>query len=144
MADLSNVSYFLNITLIRLIAAIAIIILGLLFARFLSKLSFKVLNEFKLNDFFRDELKLKLPLEELISRFVMYIVSFIALIIALNELGLTATILYFILIAVLLIIVVLIILAFKDFVPNITAGIYIHQRGNIKAGDNISINSCSA
>lgn len=141
MIDITPLIGFLNTTIARLVVAIVILLIGILFARFLSKLTYKVLHEIRLNILLNDELGLKLPLEEFFSRLIMYIVYFITLITALNQLGLTATVLYIILIVILLIIIVLMILAFKDFVPNITAGFYIYNKRNIKIGDIISTNN---
>ncbi len=141
MIGFTQANVFLNNTLAKLVAAIVILLLGLLFGRFLSKLLSKILKEINLNLFLKDELKVNFPAEEFISRVVMYIIYFTALILALNQIGLTTTVLYTILITILVIIVILTALAFKDFVPNITAGFYIHHREHLKKGDNISVDN---
>jgi small-conductance mechanosensitive channel len=58
---------------------------------------------------------------------------------ALNQLGLTTTLLYILLTIILVILVGFIILAFKDFIPNIVAGFMIHQKDKIKSGDKIKV-----
>ena len=139
MVDLTLINQFFTSSLAKLVAAVAILLIGVLFARFLSKLIQKILKEVRLNKFLKDEFGIKLSLEEFISRFVEFIIYFIAIIMALNQLGLTTLILYIILIVVLVIIIVLVVLAFKDFMPNLTAGIYIHQKKSFKVNDVISI-----
>jgi small conductance mechanosensitive channel len=141
MVDLTPITNFLSGQLARLVAAITILLVGILFARFLSKLTQKILKEIKLNDILKNELGIKMHLEEFISRFIEYIIYFVAIIMSLNQLGLTTTILYIILVSLLVVIIVLIILAFKDFVPNLTAGLYINHKGYIKKGNNVSIKS---
>jgi small-conductance mechanosensitive channel len=141
MVDFTFINEILTGKLAKLVAAIAILLLGVLFGRFLSKLTLKILKEVKLNTILKEELGIRLPLEEFFSRLIEYVVYFVAIIIALNQLGLTATVLYIVLISILVLIVVLMILAFKDFVPNLTAGFYISQKKNIKKGDVISINT---
>src|SRR3989338_9828471 len=141
MVDFIQVNAFLSSTLVKLVAAIAIILLGLLFGRFFSKLLSKILKEVKLNLLLKDELKINVPAEEFISRLIMYIIYFVSLVLALNQIGLTTTVLYIILITILVIIVILTALAFKDFVPNITARFYIHYRAHLKKDDNIVIDN---
>ena len=51
-----------------LVAAIAILLIGVLLARFISKLTQKLLQEIQLNKILKNELGIKLPLEEIISR----------------------------------------------------------------------------
>ena len=141
MVDITQLNALFNDRLAKLVAAIAILLIGILFARFLSKLTNKILKEVKLNDILKEEFGVKLPLEEFFSRIVEYIIYFITIIMALNQLGLTTIILYIILVVVLVIIIILIVLAFKDFMPNLTAGFYINRSKNIKKGDNVEVNT---
>ena len=82
MVDFIQVNAFLSSTLVKLVAAIAIILLGLLFGRFFSKLLSKILKEVKLNLLLKDELKINVPAEEFISRLIMYIIYFVSLVLA--------------------------------------------------------------
>ncbi|MAF51350.1 MAG: hypothetical protein CMH64_04645 [Nanoarchaeota archaeon] len=141
MVDITQINVLFNERLAKLVAAIAILLIGILFARFLSKLTNKILKEVKLNDILKEEFGIKLPLEEFFSRVIEYLIYFATIIMALNQLGLTTIILYIILVVILVIIIVLIILAFKDFMPNLTAGFYINQRKNFKKGDNIEVDT---
>lgn len=142
MANLESIKSFFNISneglVINLIAAVSIILVGLLAGYIVSKLTKRILHELELNKILKDE-GVKIPLEEIITSFVKYIIYFIALIFALSELGLETIIFSIILGTVLLIMISFIVLAFKDFIPNITAGFFIHQQGFIKKGDRIRV-----
>ena len=123
----------------NVIIAIVIILLGILIARFLSKLIKKVLSELKIDKILKEEARIKIPVEDFLSNIIKYLVYFVAIIFALNQLGLATTVLYIILVIVLIIIIILIILAFKDFMPNLTEGFFIYQKRNFNLNDEIEI-----
>ena len=75
----------------------------------------------------------------MVSSLAKYLIYFIAVIFALDQIGLTTTVLNIILGVFLLIIVVFIILAFKDFIPNLISGLFIHQKRGLKDGDKINM-----
>ena len=124
--------------LTNLVASLIILLLGLVLGRFLGKLIQRILNELELNRILRKE-GIKLPLEEFIGSLVKYTVYVIALILALSQIGLTEIVLNILIIILLVLIIFFIILAMKDFVPNFSAGLYIHQKSMFKAGDKIKI-----
>ena len=63
---------------------------------------------------------------------------------ALNQMGLTSLILNMLSGSVILLILISIILAIKDFVPNMVAGIFIFQKEIIRKGDVISFDKIKA
>lgn len=126
--------------MIKLIAAISIVVVGLLLGYIASRLVKRLLQELELNKILKEQ-GMKMPLEELISSFVRYIIYFIALIFALSELGLETIAFSIILGVILVIMIAFVVLAFKDFIPNVTAGFFIHQQGIIKKGDRIKFRS---
>jgi len=126
--------------LVNLVAAIVILLLGLIVANIAKKLLKKLLHELEVDKILKEQVGIKVPLEEILSTIAKYLVYFIALIMALAQLGLEAVILYIILIGILLILLIFIILAFKDFIPNFSAGFFIHQKNMIKKDDFIKIN----
>lgn len=123
--------------LIKLIAAIVIILIGFIAARVLSKLTRKALHELETDKILKEQAGVKIPLEEFFSSLIKYLTYFTAIIFALNQLGLTTIILQIILFVVLAILVGFIILAFKDFIPNITAGFFMHLKRTINERDTI-------
>ncbi|MFH1209227.1 MAG: mechanosensitive ion channel domain-containing protein [archaeon] len=124
---------------IKVIVALVIIIFGLVFGRFLGKLTKKLLKELEVDRILKEQTRINFSVEDLLGSIVQYIIYIIAIIIALNQLGLTQTILYIVLGAILVIIIIIIILALKDFIPNIIAGFFIHQKSLISKGDRIKI-----
>ena len=126
-----------EVFLIKLIAAIVIILIGFITARVLSKLTRKALHELETDKILKEQAGVKVPLEEFFASLVKYLTYFVAVIFALNQLGLTTVVLQIILFVALAILVGFIILAFKDFIPNITAGFFMHLKRMINEGDYI-------
>ncbi len=126
--------------IVKLIAALAIVLFGLILGNILSKLLKKVLHEFELNRVLKEQ-NIRFPLEEFLSTIFKYIIYFVGIIWALTEIGLATIILQILLIVILVLVVAFIILAFKDFVPNITAGFFIHNKNLFKKGDKIKVHS---
>lgn len=127
----------------RGIAAIVVLLISFLVARFLGNLTSKVLRELNTNKILKESFGVRAPVEQIISKGVYYIVLFIGVILALNQLGLSTIILYIILIIIGIILVSFIVLALKDFVPNVFASIWIHQKKIIEVGDNIEFKDVS-
>lgn len=123
----------------QIIASIAIILIGIIVARILSKLTKRLLHELEVNRILNEQAGFKLPVEEFLGAMVTYIVYLIALIMALEQLGLQTFILNIILIIILVILIAFVIMAFKDFIPNIAAGFFLHQKEIIKPGNLIRI-----
>jgi small conductance mechanosensitive channel len=119
------------------IVAIIILIIGFVFGRIAGRLLQKVFHEIELNTILKKATGIKIALEEVISKIVTYFIYFIAIIWALNELGLTTTILTMVSGAALVLILVSMLLVIKDFIPNAFAGFLIHRRRQIKIGDKI-------
>ena len=133
------VKFDIPFTAIKLVAAITILLIGLILGRFFSKLVKKILKEVELNNIIKKEFKLDWPVEQFLVSFIRYSVYFVALVIALNQIGLAKIILYVILGGVLLFIVVFMILAIKDFIPNVISGFLIQHRKLLKKGDKIKV-----
>jgi len=121
----------------RSAVAIIILLLGFIIGRIIGKLTQKVLLEIELNRLIKKATGMKIALEEITAKFITYFIYFIFIIWALNELGLTTTILTMISGAALIVIILSILLAIKDFIPNAFAGFVIHRRRKIKPGDKI-------
>lgn len=133
---LENISSFI----VRVIAALAIVLFGLIAGNILGKLIKKILHSFEIDKILGEQ-GVKFPLEKFIATIVKYLIYFVGIIWALAELGLTTIILEIILAIILILLVAFMILAFKDFVPNITAGFFIHRKNALKKGDWIKVKS---
>ena len=138
----NSVNYIINTVsglMTKLIVAVLIILIGFIAGRVAGKLTQKVLHELELDRILKQTAKIKFSLEKALGKFVAYFIYFIAIIIALNQVGLTTTILHMISAAVLIIIVISIVLGVKDFIPNLLAGMHIHRKGLLKEGDRIRV-----
>ena len=124
---------------INLAASIAILLLGLVFGRFISKLLQKILHELDVNLLVKKVFNTRFPLEQLTGSFVKYVIYITAVVLALNQLGLVQVILYGLLLLILTILVVFVLIAIKDFVPNLLAGVSILKNEVVKVGDNIIV-----
>ncbi|MBW2977366.1 mechanosensitive ion channel [Candidatus Woesearchaeota archaeon] len=121
----------------RSVVAIIILLMGFVLGRIIGKITQKVLREIELNRIIKKATGMKIALEEIVAKLLTYFIYFIFMIWALNELGLTTTILTMISGAALVIIILSILLAIKDFIPNAFAGFVIHRKRQIKPGDRI-------
>jgi len=135
MIDLLSV----NNTLLRGAAAVIILLAGLIIANILSKLTKKLLKEFEINKIFKTKLNVTLPVENIISGTLKYLIYFITIILSLNQLGIATQVLYIILIGILIIVIAIILLSIKDLIPNVISGFLIYKQKKIKVGDIIQI-----
>ena len=127
----------------RVIAAIVVLLIAFLIARFFGNLTSKILSGLNTNKILKESLGIRAPIEEIFGKAVYYLILFIGVIMALNQLGLSTIILYIILIIILIIIISFVILAIKDFVPNVFASFWIHQKKIIETGDFIEFKDVS-
>lgn len=123
----------------KIVVAIVIILVGFVIGKILGRLTQRLLHELEFNKIFKRATKLSFSLEELIGKFVSYFIYFIALIMALNQIGLTTIILYMVTAAIIVLLIISIFLGIKDFIPNMIAGIFIHQKRVINEGDIIKV-----
>lgn len=128
--------------MVKLVASLVILILGIIGSIIISRLFKKLLHSFEIDNVLKEQ-GIKIPFEEFTSNIVKYLLYFMSVIWALNVLGLATTILQIILILMLIIMIIFVILAFKDFIPNITAGFFIHSKGIIKEGEKVTIGAVS-
>ena len=92
-----NVYNLISESVFRVIAAIIILLLGIVIGRALGNLTRKLLHELEFERILKKQTKIKVPVEEFSSSLIKYIVYFIAIIMALNQIGLTTIILNIIL-----------------------------------------------
>jgi len=138
--EIETITTFFSQRIMGLIAAVVIILLSLIIGRVLEHLIIKLLHELDTNKILKQH-GIRVPVEELLGVIVKYIVYILGIIFALNQLGLTRLILNIILFSFLLLILAFIILAVKDFIPNVIAGLYIRQKNKIKPDDFIKVNN---
>lgn len=136
---ISGVTESLTPVVSKIVIAVLILLIGLILGKLICNFIRRALNEVQLDKHMRSATGFKFSLEKLISNFAAYFIYFIAIIMALNSLGLTTAVLNMISAAVIIIIIISFILAVKDFFPNLMAGIMIKSKKLFDEGDVIQI-----
>lgn len=122
-----------------LIVAVILVLLGFIIGRVLGKLAQKALHELETDRVLKQTAKIKFSMEKIVGGFVKYFIYFIFIVMALNQVGLTTTLLHMISAGIIILIVLAVFLGIKDFVPNLLAGIFIQRKGMIHLGDYIKV-----
>jgi len=124
--------------LFNLSTAILILLLGFVIGKISGRAISKILHQFELNKILKSA-GMKRSVEGLIGSFTGYLIYFIAIILALNQLKIASIVLYIILITIIIILIISFLLSVKDFIPNLFAGMFIYRHGLIKEGDRINV-----
>ena len=124
------------------LAMAVILLVGLIIGLVVKKILKKVLHEIEL-DKTVNRLGKDYSLENKLSQMAAYIIYFLALIIFLNQLGITSIILYLVAGIILLLLGATFLLGVKDFIPNFIAGITIYRKGNLAVGKKLTVNKIS-
>jgi len=128
---------YLNIAT-KVVVVLAILLIGFVIGRLLGKLTQKALHGIGLNTL-TAKMGIGLSLEGLFGNIIAYMVYFTTILIALNKLGLTTTILNIMAAGIIILAILLVVLSLKDTLPNAFAGFLIKQKGLIKEGDVITV-----
>ncbi|MFC1691022.1 mechanosensitive ion channel domain-containing protein [Nanoarchaeota archaeon] len=129
------VGWVYNEVYFKIIVALIILLIGFIVGKLVSRTLARLLNEFDIDKILKSSAGIELSIEKLFSSFVAYCIYFIAIIMALNQFNITTTILQMLLGAVLIILIVSAVLAMKDFLPNVFAGLSLYKSRDIKEGD---------
>lgn len=119
-----------------IVIALVVLLIGIIIGRILGRLVQGILEEIEVNAML-EKAGFKISFGEIIGSLVSYFIYFITVIMALNQLGIAKNVLNIIAGCIILIIIISLILTFKDYISNIIAGIFIHQKRFIKPGDKI-------
>ncbi|HIG96000.1 TPA: mechanosensitive ion channel [Candidatus Woesearchaeota archaeon] len=122
----------------RIVVPLIIVLLGVIFGRLLGKLVKKILHEIELNAMLR-RADITLDFERFFAHSVIYLVYFIALIMALNQLGLFTQFVDILLVAILIVILISLFLALFDSLPNLFGRLSLARRKLFKEGDTIAV-----
>jgi small-conductance mechanosensitive channel len=124
--------------LTKIALAVIIIFTGFIIGRIVGKLVYKFLKEIELNNALK-KAGIPLQIDKAASKIAKVMIYLIFIIWALNELGITTTVLNILLIAALVILIISFLLAAKDFIPNLISGVSLFNRATIKKGDWVKI-----
>ena len=134
---IEGVNQYLNILFSgiigKLITALIILLIGFVAGRLIGRLIDRALHEIELDNTLT-KANLKLHLEHFIATAVSYLIYFLSIITALNQIGLTTIALYIIVGGAVILILIATALGIKDFIPNFLAGFFIYRKGLIKEG----------
>jgi small-conductance mechanosensitive channel len=146
MADVANnltgigsIGAVLSNVYLNFAVAIIILLAGLIIGRLAGRFIHKILEEVELNRLLRKTAGIRFAMDEIIASLIAYFIYFIAIVMALDQIGVATAVLKIISIAIIIIIIASIILGVRDFFPNILAGIFISQKRLISKGDKVRI-----
>ncbi len=126
-------SYFYDITF-----GIALLFIGFAIGIIVKKIVYKMLKSMELNKV-TSKAGINHDLEKWISSLASFMIYLITIIIFMNHLGITSTVLYLITGAVLMLLILTFIVGLKDVIPNFVAWIVIQKRELIHEGRKIDI-----
>ena len=106
----------------QIVLAVIILLIGFTIGKIFGKFLQKVLHEASLDRTLERTLHVRTFAEEILGMLITYFVYFVAVVMAINQLGLTKTILFILSAAIIVLLTISAILAIKDLMPNIFAG----------------------
>jgi small conductance mechanosensitive channel len=128
-----------NSWLITAVLAITIFVAGLILGKILGKTAEKILKNLQVNELVAKTTRFEAKIDVIVGAIIAYIIYFFGFIMALNQLGVTTTVLNLLSGAILALILIVVFLGVKDFIPNMTAGLFILSKGYFTKGDTIQI-----
>ena len=127
--------------LTKYVAALVIIFVGFVVARLLGLFIKMAMKEAKVNVRLSNLTGVQVSIEEIVSTVLVYVVYFLTIVMALNQIGLTSRVFDIVAISVIVIMLVSIAIALKDFFPNVVAGIYLLHWGFVKKGQKVKVDT---
>ncbi|MFT7615700.1 MAG: small-conductance mechanosensitive channel, partial [Candidatus Woesearchaeota archaeon] len=123
----------------NIVWAIIIILVGLILGRLLGTFLAKALREIELNAVIEKMTDRTIKLEELIATTSSVIIYFLAIVLALNQVGIAAFVINTLAIGLLVLVLLLILLSLKDTLPNIVAGFTLGYKNLYSVGDEVEV-----
>lgn len=123
----------------RIVLGLLIFVVALILGKILGKIVEKVTANIGIGEILQKITKVSIKVEKIAGGIVSYLIYFLGFVMALNQIGITTTVLNILSGAVLVLVLIVIFLSVKDVIPNIVAGFMIHGKGLIVEGDIIKI-----
>ena len=123
----------------RIISAILILLVGFIIAKLGSKLVHRVISELEITPILKKASGITIQVEKIAGSCTEYFIYFIAVIMALNQLNITTTVLQMVSGAVIIIVIIAVVLSIKDFIPNAFAGLYIYKNNFVSVGEVVRV-----
>ncbi len=128
-----------SLTIVNVLAAFLVLLLAVVAGKILSNIVKRVLKSLEVSRVVNRELHVKIPFENYLAGIVRYVLYFVGVIYALQQIGVSTRTLEILFIGFLAILVIFIILAVKDYIPNMIAGVYLWRTQKIKKGEYIMV-----
>ncbi|MBI4150034.1 mechanosensitive ion channel [Candidatus Woesearchaeota archaeon] len=122
-----------------IISAIIFVLVGFIIGKLLGRLVHRTLHSMEVDTILKKAMQTNVKLEQPLATVTSFLIYTIAIIMALNQLQVTTTILQMIIAGVILVIIIAAAFAVKDFIPNAVAGFYLLKNNVIKEGQVISV-----
>ncbi|MBN2567641.1 mechanosensitive ion channel [Candidatus Woesearchaeota archaeon] len=123
----------------KAVVVVTIILVGFIVGRIAGRVLHRALEEIEINRIVEKGTDLAIDLAGILATTVSGIVYFMTVVAALNYLGITPLIVNIISVAAIVLFVVAAVLSFKDFLPNVMAGISVIANRTVNTGDRISV-----
>ncbi len=127
----------------RILVSTLILLMGLIAGKLVGKFVKRLLAQVEADKHIKNALNVGFSAEESVGNFVTYFIYFLAVIMALDSLGVTSAVLNMLAGIVILLLLVSVILAIKDFVPNAMAGVMMKMKDEYYEGSEIKIKNIS-
>lgn len=127
----------------KILLASLTLLVGIIIARMLGKLTMKILQEIDVDGLIKKLTGVETALDEVCSIAVMLVFYAMTFLLALNILGVERIALEAIGVLITAIIVISILLTLQHAIPNVFAGLILHQRKIIRVGDQLKLKSIS-
>jgi len=129
----------INPVITQIITAILILLLGFIAGKIVQKI---ILKLFEMSDFdriFRKMTRLKIDISVIVAMIICYFIYLVAIVMALNRLSITTTVITTVVILLIIVLLLFIIFGLNDTFANMTSGLMIRFRNNIRPGEYIRI-----
>jgi small conductance mechanosensitive channel len=124
----------------QIASAVIVLLIGFIIGKVLGKLAQRGLHELDLNDIL-NKAGVKFGMEEFVGHAIEYVIYFIAIVTALDQLGVTTIVLYIVVGVIVAVLAAALLLSMKDFIPNFIAGVRLSYKKYFKVGDTITVGS---
>jgi small-conductance mechanosensitive channel len=137
--ELDNAISFINPLILKIIMAFLIFLIGFAIGKIAEKLFLKLFDLIDLNKLVAKFARLKFSVSKLLARIIAYFIYIVSIVMGLNRLGITTTIITTIVILLIILLTLSIIFGFNEFFANMFAGLLLKFRKNIRVGEYIRI-----
>ncbi len=120
-----------------------LILFGILLGRITNNVLKSFLSRFNINKLLSNITNFDVKLEEAIALILSFVVAFIFIALGLNIIGIATVIINIISGFIFVLIIIFLFLSIKDFLPNLTAGIYILSKRNVCEGKFVRVKDVS-